>query len=560
MQRASFRHVLAIGVSTGGPKALSDILPHLPSDLPAPVLIVQHMPASFTRLLAERLQEVSPLEIREAREGEVLRTGVCLIAPGDYHMAVEEAGGALTVRLLQTPPENSCRPAVDVLFRSLASSVGKNTIGVVLTGIGQDGLRGAQALKEQRATLLVQDEASSTVWGMPGAIAKEGLANHVLPLLQIPQQILTLLHHRADPTLLTPFKKRQANARAALPPVRAALPPPPAAPSSTGRAPPPLTPPLTRPTSPPAAPAPPRASELFSKTLPSLRTPGLTSGLPKPAAAAAAGDAHISPSDFGWVRELVKSRAAIVLEDGKEYLCESRLTQLASRLSFSSVAQLLDAARRRADIQTEIIDSMTTNETSFFRDFQPFEALKSKIFPELIERRRSERALRLWCGASSSGQEPYTIAMLMKEYFPELNNWDVTFIASDISQQMLTRCRQGRYSQLEVHRGIPEKMRERYFQEVGKEWEVTPTLKKWIDFRQINLAGPWPSFPPLDVIFLRNVLIYFDNDTKKNIFQRIRQYLRKDGYLVLGNSETTFGFDKSFRRTQIERSNFFQPS
>ena len=174
--------VLAIGVSTGGPNALADLLPTLPADFPVPVVIVQHMPPMFTRLLAERLDARSPLRVLEAAPGEVVEPGTIWIAPGDFHMVVQRDGTRVRLATHQGPAENSCRPSVDVLFRSVADIYGAGTLGVVLTGMGQDGLLGAERIREHGGRLLVQDEATSVVWGMPGFVANAGLADAVLPL------------------------------------------------------------------------------------------------------------------------------------------------------------------------------------------------------------------------------------------------------------------------------------------------------------------------------------------------------------------------------------------
>jgi two-component system chemotaxis response regulator CheB len=188
-RRAARVQCVAVGASTGGPNALADLFAGLPGDLPVPLLIVQHMPPMFTRLLAERLTARHPLRVEEGGSGVLLRPGQAWIAPGDYHMVV--AGDAPPYRLLlhQEPPENSCRPAVDVLFRSVARAFGPGCLGVVLTGMGQDGLRGCEAIREAGGQVLAQDEASSVVWGMPGYVARAGLADRVLPLSVLASEI-----------------------------------------------------------------------------------------------------------------------------------------------------------------------------------------------------------------------------------------------------------------------------------------------------------------------------------------------------------------------------------
>jgi two-component system chemotaxis response regulator CheB len=182
--------VLAIGVSTGGPTALGTIIPQVPPDFPLPILIVQHMPPLFTRLLAERLQASTPLKVEEAAEGSLVTGGKVLIAPGDYHMRLRTTGKDIVIGLDQAPPENSCRPAVDVLFRSVGETFGGSAIGAILTGMGHDGLRGAQTLKATGAFVIAQDEASSVVWGMPGSVVAAGLADTVVPLDHVIPEVL----------------------------------------------------------------------------------------------------------------------------------------------------------------------------------------------------------------------------------------------------------------------------------------------------------------------------------------------------------------------------------
>ena len=194
---AGLPEVLAVGVSTGGPNALASIIPLFPADLPVPVVLVQHMPPMFTRLLADRLNQQSKVKVCEAAGGEVLEPGVVYIAPGDYHLTVRRHGARVVTALNQDPPENSCRPAVDVLFRSVAEAYGSATFGVVLTGMGQDGLRGAEDIRRAGGCIFAQDEESSVVWGMPGFVAKAGLAERIVPLPSMAAEILRRLSRPA---------------------------------------------------------------------------------------------------------------------------------------------------------------------------------------------------------------------------------------------------------------------------------------------------------------------------------------------------------------------------
>jgi two-component system chemotaxis response regulator CheB len=182
--------ILAIGTSTGGPNALGEVIPHLPADFPVPVVIVQHMPPVFTRLLADRLNSCSPLSVREGEAGQLLEAGQVWIAPGNYHMTVDRRGSRTVLSLNQESPENSCRPAVDVLFRSVAQTYGPSVLAVVMTGMGSDGARGAIHIRESGGGIVVQDEATSVVWGMPGAVVEAGLADKICPLAEISQEIV----------------------------------------------------------------------------------------------------------------------------------------------------------------------------------------------------------------------------------------------------------------------------------------------------------------------------------------------------------------------------------
>lgn len=182
--------ILVIGCSTGGPNALTEIMPHFPREFPVPILIVQHMPPMFTRFLAERLNTLCPINVREAAEGEEIKAGTAWIAPGNFHMTAQRSENGVSIKLNQGPPENSCRPSVDVMFRSVAEAYSGNVLAAVLTGMGQDGLRGCELLFDKGAEIVAQDEASSVVWGMPGFVAKAGLANQVLPLDQIGEHLV----------------------------------------------------------------------------------------------------------------------------------------------------------------------------------------------------------------------------------------------------------------------------------------------------------------------------------------------------------------------------------
>ncbi|MCU0534518.1 MAG: protein-glutamate O-methyltransferase CheR [Hydrococcus sp. Prado102] len=265
---------------------------------------------------------------------------------------------------------------------------------------------------------------------------------------------------------------------------------------------------------------------------------------------------NISSLDFGYLRKLVRQHSAIVLNADKEYLAELHLGKLALSAGFDSISSLVAYLQTQpfGDLHFRAIESLVTTETSFFRDIYPFEALKNFVLPELIDRRKNERSLNIWSAACSSGQEPYSIAMLVREQFPTLLNWNLRLIASDFSGQILARARQGRYTQLEINRGLPENLRDRYFQQQDNQWQIVPNIRQMVEFRQINLIDSWSSLLPMDIIFLRNVLIYFDTETKKTILAKVRRVLKPDGYLFLGGGETTLNLDDAFKRVHIEKS------
>jgi chemotaxis protein methyltransferase CheR len=267
----------------------------------------------------------------------------------------------------------------------------------------------------------------------------------------------------------------------------------------------------------------------------------------------------LSAHEFQFVSSLVRREASIVLEPGKEYLVEARLLPLARKAGLASATEFLIRAQGptgRAD-RDSIVDALTTNETSWFRDREPFSALTDMVIPELVKSRGTMRSMRVWSAASSSGQEPYTLSMLLKENLPP--GWTYEIVGTDISTEMLARAETGRYSQLEVNRGLPAPLLVKHFTRVGPEWEVSAPIRKAVTFRRLNLAAPFPPMPAFDVVFLRNVLIYFDVETKRGVLKRIRNLLKPDGWLFLGAAETTMGIDDGFERVVTGRTSAYRP-
>lgn len=263
----------------------------------------------------------------------------------------------------------------------------------------------------------------------------------------------------------------------------------------------------------------------------------------------------ISNPNFQYLCQLVRQHSAVMLDESKAYLAELHLTPIVEAAGFDSLNALVEYLRSHpfGKLHVQAIEALITTETSFFRDSYPFEILKNLAIPELIARSPKERSLKIWCAACSSGQEPYSIAILWREHFPQLATWDLQIIASDFSSKILDRARQGCYSQWEIQRGLPTSLREKYFQPQQQGWQIKHEIRQMVEFRQINLVRPWLSLPAIDIIFLRNVLIYFDTDTKKSIFKKVRQQLKPKGYLFLGGGESTIYLDDSFERVQWER-------
>jgi len=264
----------------------------------------------------------------------------------------------------------------------------------------------------------------------------------------------------------------------------------------------------------------------------------------------------IPPEDLDFIRRLVRERSAIVIDPGKEYLVEARLNPLVEAEALGSIEELIRRLRenRFCSLTEQVVEAMITTETRFFRDRHPFETLREVILPEVIERRRGAKRIDIWCAASSSGQEPYSICMVLREHFPELSTWDVRVLASDLSKAMVERARDGVFSQLEVNRGLPAEMLEKYFEKEAGTWRVSSELREMLTLEQINLAGDWGSLPHFDIVLLRNVLVYFDAATKHDIMRRVRAQLRPGGVMFLGGSETTISIDDDFERVRQGRS------
>jgi chemotaxis protein methyltransferase CheR len=257
----------------------------------------------------------------------------------------------------------------------------------------------------------------------------------------------------------------------------------------------------------------------------------------------------VSAAERARVCALVRRRTGVVFGDDRAHLIEARLTAHAAREGFADVRDLLDALRTEPEsgpLHRAVIESLLINETSWFRDLHPFQALRTHVLPALIARRAGARTLDLWCAACATGQEPYSLAILLLEHFPELRDWRVRLVASDVSRSVLERAREATYSALEMNRGMPAALLVRWFEKTGERWRVREEVRRRVEWREINLAGPWPDLPAMDLVLLRNALIWFDTPVRKAVLRNVARRLRPDGVLVLGAGESPVGLDDAF--------------
>ena len=268
----------------------------------------------------------------------------------------------------------------------------------------------------------------------------------------------------------------------------------------------------------------------------------------------------LTPEAISYVCTIVRQRSAIELDAAKAYLIEARLSPVARRCGLTSTAELIGKLQAKIDplVQQQVVEAMTTNETSFYRDAHPFDALRSTIIPEVLKIRATQRTLNIWSAACSTGQEAYSIAMLLSEQFPELAGWKTQILGTDLSDDVLEKARAARFSQIEINRGLPAALLTKYFRREGMHWELLPQIRNLARFIKLNLIEPWPALPTMDVVFLRNVLIYFNPAVKKMILEKIRKNMAPHAVLFLGAAETTMGLDAMFERIQINNSVFYR--
>jgi chemotaxis protein methyltransferase CheR len=267
----------------------------------------------------------------------------------------------------------------------------------------------------------------------------------------------------------------------------------------------------------------------------------------------------VSPPEYEYLRKLLKDESGLDLSADKQYLIESRLLPLARKSGFPDVGEFVARIKNgSAALIAQAVEAMTTNETFFFRDKLPFDQFRNSVIPELLQARAGRKKLRIWCAAGSTGQEPYSLAICLKEMGADIAGWRIEILATDLSQEVLEKSRAGIYSQFEVQRGLPIQMLVKHFQQIGELWQINADIRAMVQHRQLNLLHDFSQLGTFDVIFCRNVLIYFDQDTKAGIFTRLARMLEPDGYLALGAAETVIGLTDLFKPLP-ERRGFYRP-
>lgn len=262
----------------------------------------------------------------------------------------------------------------------------------------------------------------------------------------------------------------------------------------------------------------------------------------------------MKPEDFDFLSKLLRDRSGLVLTSDKSYLLESRLMPIARKRGFKGLEELVAQLRRRDEVlAVDVTEAMTTNESFFFRDTKPFEQFRQVVLPNLLKTRASKKSFRIWCAAASSGQEPYSLAMILKEESAKLTGWRTEIVGTDLSKEILQKARSGLYSQFEVQRGLPIQMLVKYFHKRDDQWEIDPSLRAMVQYKEWNLLADLRALGQFDVVFCRNVLIYFDQPTKAVVLEGIGRQLADDGVLYLGGAETVLGISERFKPIPSQR-------
>ena len=269
----------------------------------------------------------------------------------------------------------------------------------------------------------------------------------------------------------------------------------------------------------------------------------------------------MTPMEYDYLRKLLKERSGLVLSSDKQYLVESRLLPIARKSGLTGLGELVQKIKTPGTeaLIVEVVEAMTTNESFFFRDKIPFDHFREAIMPSLVAARAKQRRVRIWCAAASTGQEPYSLAMCLKEMAGQISGWRVEIIATDLSHEVLEKAKAGIYSQFEVQRGLPIQLLVKYFTQIGETWQIAPEIRSMVQYRPFNLLSDFGQLGIFDVVYCRNVLIYFDQPTKVDVLERIARIAEPDGFLVLGAAETVVGLTEAFKPIP-ERRGLYLPN
>jgi chemotaxis protein methyltransferase CheR len=268
----------------------------------------------------------------------------------------------------------------------------------------------------------------------------------------------------------------------------------------------------------------------------------------------------VSPHDYDFLCKLLRERSGLVLAGDKQYLVESRLSPLARKAGLANLAELVAKLKNGAHrLVVDVVEAMTTNESFFFRDKIPFDHFRDTIMPSLIAARARERRIRIWCAAASTGQEPYSLAMCLKDMKDKIAGWRIEIVGTDLSTEVLEKAKAGLYSQFEVQRGLPIQMLVKHFAQVGEMWQLAADIRAMVQYRPLNLLGEFSHLGSFDLVFCRNVLIYFDQETKIGVLDRIARMVEADGFLVLGAAETVVGLTDAFK-PMSDRRGLYAPN
>jgi len=268
----------------------------------------------------------------------------------------------------------------------------------------------------------------------------------------------------------------------------------------------------------------------------------------------------VTPFDYDYLRKLLKERSGLILSADKQYLVESRLTPLVRKAGVASLGELVTKLKVNNErLVVDVVEAMTTNESFFYRDKVPFDHFREAIMPSLIAARAKERRIRIWCAAASTGQEPYSLAMCLKEMKEKIAGWRIEILGTDLSTEVLEKAKAGVYSQFEVQRGLPIQMLVKYFTQTGDTWQISPEIRAMVQYRPLNLLTDFNQLGKFDVVFCRNVLIYFDQETKIGVLNRIAKLLESDGFLSLGAAETVVGLTDAFK-PMVDRRGLYAPN